>query len=161
MTLLESFDPTTDFFTSNPQLKPFLPPLPSPILWALFLIYHPQSRFSDESLTNRINLVRLDYLKDSSFDPTAYPEVIEFIQSHATPMTHRLLQSWKDKLHERDELANSLSYSLENFELIDKLLITYPKLWEGYELVNKKLMEENQGKTKGDIRQSLIEEGKI
>jgi hypothetical protein len=156
--MLESFDPSEDFFKLNPQLKAIFPSHPSKVMWALFLIYHPLSKFADESLETRIELVSKDF---HPIDPSLYPTEIEKIISHSTTQPQRLLRSWKDKLDERDKLVSSLPYTLENYETLDKLLITYPKLWDGYELVLKKFSEDSSTRTKGDVRQSLIEEKKI
>lgn len=67
MVLLNSFDITQDFFTSNPQLKILFKSeikLPSSHIWALFLFAHPDSKLFEESPQDRQALIYKDYLAE-------------------------------------------------------------------------------------------------
>ena len=73
MLLLNNFDPSEDFFTSNPQLKILfreecLNKVPSSHMWAVALFAHPSSKLFNESPENRKRLILDDYLNDPSFD---------------------------------------------------------------------------------------------
>lgn len=71
--LLDNFDPFSDFWEANPQLKilfrdEYEAHVPSQHMWALFLFAHPASKFFNETPAARKNLIEQDYLmRDDSF----------------------------------------------------------------------------------------------
>lgn len=67
MILLNSFDPSQDFWTSNPQLRILFKDqldISSSHFWALFLYAHPDSKFYNESPEDRKALIFKDYLAE-------------------------------------------------------------------------------------------------
>jgi hypothetical protein len=71
MLLLNNFDPSQDFWLSNPQAQIIFADYvntPSSHMWAALLYAHPESKLFNESPTSRRLLIIEDYLKDPSFD---------------------------------------------------------------------------------------------
>lgn len=71
MLLLSNFDPTQDFWATNPQAQilfaAYYPHTPSSHMWAALLFAHPESKLFNESPTSRRILIAQDYLKDPDF----------------------------------------------------------------------------------------------
>lgn len=166
MILLDSFDPYTNFWETNPQLrilfhKEFDSAVPSKVMWALFLYAHPSSKFFEEPPTTRLSLIKNDFLQDPSFEINDYSETLSLIYEHTLTKAQRSLSIWERKLHERDELISSIPYTLDNFEQVDKLVTNSQKLWDQYIKIQEALTKEQEGKTEGDIEESLSEKGVI
>jgi hypothetical protein len=65
--------------------------------------------------------------------------------------------NWEKKLHERDEFINSLSYSLDTYEDLDKMMKLTTSMWDQYESIKDRLTKEKSSSTEGDIEESLSE----
>lgn len=65
--------------------------------------------------------------------------------------------NWEKKLHERDEFINSLSYSLDTYEDLDKMMKLTTSMWDQYESIKDRLTKEKSSNTEGDIEESLSE----
>jgi hypothetical protein len=160
MTLLTNFDPYQDFFSSNPQLKVLFSKhlsTPSSHMWALFLFAHPDSKFFNESPEDRKSLIYKDYLKeDPTFDWDEYSPLIEVLNTYVLTKAQRALMRWEQALHERDDFMASIPYTVDTFELKDKMMAATPKLWDQYESILERLTKE-QSSTHGDQEESLSE----
>lgn len=164
--LLNSFDPSLDFWFENPQLKILFSKenkdnVPSHIMWALFLYCHPDSKFIDEDEKNRSKLIREDYLQDPTFNFKDYSSTINKILDSLPSKAARMLVSWKKKLEEREDLISNIEYTLDTFEMVDKLLANSSKLWDQYEAVEKKYLSEKEHRVQGEIEESLLEQRKF
>jgi hypothetical protein len=162
--LLNNFDLESDFWDSNPEMKILFKKYkdtPSKVMWGLFLIYHPESKFSEEDENTRISLVKDDFLEDKSFKISDYEDLIQIIKDSVLTRAERRLLSWKKKLEERDVFEDTLSYTTETFEVVDKVLTQGAKLWDAYETVISRYNKEKEGRTTGDIQESLSEQGTI
>lgn len=166
MVLLNNFDPSEDFWKSNPQMKilfarEFKEKVPSSHMWALFLFSHPESRFFNESPEDRRSLIFTDYLlKDPTFKWDTYAETLSTLETKVLSKAERALMRWEQALHERDDFIASLPYNLDHFEAKDKMMSVTPKLWDQYESILERLTKEKT-KTHGDIEESLSEKGEI
>lgn len=127
-------------------------------MWALFLFIHPDSKFFQESTKTRKELIFKDYLSsDKSFSWDKYEDLLKFIQEKLLTKAERSLMNWEKKLHERDEFINSLSYSLDTYEDLDKMMKLTTSMWDQYESIKDRLTKEKSSSTEGDIEESLSE----
>lgn len=69
----------------------------------------------------------------------------------------RLLMSWKKKIDERNSLMDSLEYTLENFESIDKLVANTEKLFKQYKAIKEEVERQDEAEitTEGGSMLSL------
>ena len=159
MTLLNNFDTSSNFWESNPQMKilfaeEFKKKVSSSHMWGLFLYAHPSSKLYNESPSIRKSIILKDFAKDLAFDD--YKETLSKIERFVLTKAEKLLSTWERKLHERDEFINEQQYSIETYDILDKMLGVTPKLWDQYFSILKQLSEESS-KTFGDVEESLIE----
>lgn len=56
----------------------------------------------------------------------------------------RLLMTWKKKIDERNELVNSIEYTLENFETVDKLITNTDKVFKQYQTVKAEVEKQDE-----------------
>lgn len=69
---------------------------------------------------------------------------------------------WKKKLEERDELIQSLEYTEENFEKLDKLLTNGKAIWERYMACVKEYKKSlDSVTTTGGEVESLMDKGEL
>lgn len=161
--LLTSFDPFSDFYQTNPQLKiifksEYENKVPSSHMWALFLYAHPESKFYDESPSTRKELIFRDFLhQDSSFSWDDYESTILTIEEKCLTKAQRALMRWEKALHDRDDFFASIPYSESTYELKDKMLANTPKLWDQFQAVQTLLAKEQASKTHGDLEESFLE----
>lgn len=178
MILIDSFDIFSDFWKSNPQLRVLFKEeydnkVPSEIMWALFLYYHPKSKFFNEAPATRLKLIKSDYLNESSslvrdksnlsksneriFELSDYEAIADKIKQFVLSKAERSLLLWEQKLHERDALIAQIPYTMENFEDLDKLVTNSGKIWDQYFKIQDQLSKEQETRTEGDIEESLSE----
>lgn len=162
--MISSFEIFDDFWLTNPELKILLKEdahIPSKIMWALLLYIHPKSKFFNESPSTRLKLIQQDYLQDPSFSLSDYSQTLDRIKSLILTKAERSLALWEQKLSERDALIAEIPYTLENFEVVDKLVTNSQKLWDQYFKIQDALSKESETKVEGDIEESLTEKGLI
>lgn len=155
------FDLTSNFFDNSQYRVIFKDDIntPSEVMWALMLIYHPKSEYYEMPLSSRINLV----LKDqgiSGYDITTHQPTIDKIQLIYLTKTQMSLFNWEKKLEERDAFIASHPYDANTYEMLDKLMSSTPKLWDQFFSLQKQL-EKEEGKTRGDIEESLTDKNII
>lgn len=157
-----TLDPTSDFW-SNLQLravhKEEYPDTPSEVMWALYLIFHPSSEYYEMPLKSRISLVTTDII-GKEYDVTPHTPTIEKIQQLSLTKTQYALFNWEKKLEERDQFIASQPYDFSTYEALDKMMAQTSKLWDQYFSLVKQL-EKDQGKTRGDVEESLSDRGII
>lgn len=161
--LLNNWDLDSDFYNDS-QIKLIfkeeLASIPSSIMWALMLYHHPDSKYYQLEPHSKLALIEKDYLK-ASLDLSLYSETIAKIELFTMSKTKRLLKNWEDDLEERDAFMKSLPYNETNFEIKEKLLSNRLKLWEQYLVILKKVQEEEESQSFGDVELSLTERGLI
>jgi len=52
--------------------------------------------------------------------------------------------TWKKKIDERNELVNSIEYTLENFETVDKLITNTDKVFKQYQTVKAEVEKQDE-----------------
>lgn len=129
----------------------------SAIMWAIFLVYDPDSELFNFELKEKIKLVSRDFL-DFPFKEEDYKNVIDaYISTKLTP-ARRQLYVWNRKLDEKTAYLETLTYE-DNADQIEKLLSTNDKLFKDYESILKRIEQESSGKVQGDAEESLREKG--
>lgn len=134
----------------------------SRILWGIYLIYHPSSKFFNLPQADKERLVSTDYLKDSKFKWKDYSKEIALFQSLILSPAKRALIQWNNMMEERTEFMNKEAYTADNWEMKDKMAIATPKLYAEYDRISKSLEEEGEeGVVKGGGEESANEKGLI
>lgn len=162
MTILDNFDPFSDFWISNPQARIFFKEeyessVPSSDMWALFLFYHPSSKLFNESPSSRKKLILSDYPVSPDFSFEKYSSTVEKIKKYSLSRAELMLLNWATKLHERDDFIESVPYSADTFKMLDSMIDVTPSMWKQYETIRKLLSQEQEGVVVGDQEESLSE----
>jgi hypothetical protein len=123
------------------------------------LIYHPDSVFSQDSFSTRLELIQNEYYEN--FDVEEHKELIDLFRSKLLTRKQRSLQVWANKLDERDEFLNSLEYSKENMDLIETLLKNNKSIQESYAAAEKAAQKESEEITYGNVIESVSDQHKI
>lgn len=166
MVLINNIDPFTDFYESNPESKIFFAEeyeaqVPSSHMWAVALFTHPSSKLFNEPPSIRKKLIAQDYLKDPNFDFSKLETTVNKFKQFCLTKTERLLVNWEKKLYERDELIDSIPYTADTYDILDKMIDKTPKMWNQYFSILDLLDKESKGKIEGDVEESLTEKGDI
>jgi hypothetical protein len=171
MNILNNFSIDADFWEVNPQLKVAFSGIAkkrnsSKIMWAMALVFHPDSKFSNTSLEYRIKTVQEDYLKKVVVDWDDYKEEIEKFQHLTMTKAQRTLYNWEMELEKRAAFLSAIDYDIStDFTLIEfkeKLLASTEKLWKQLRTCMKDVQDETaKSQTKGGAVKSASEEGTI
>lgn len=164
MLLLNSFDPYTDFWESNPQAKILFAnytSLPSSHMWAALLFAHPESKLFNESPSSRRTLIAQDYLKDPSFSWDQLTPLIEDIKRLTLTKAQQLYLNWEKRMYEREAFMDSVSYSPDTYQMKEQMAKETPKLWQSFFQIQELLEKEKSSHTEGDIEESLSEKNVI
>jgi hypothetical protein len=168
-----NFDIDTDFYDENPHFK-ILSPFKrlwdkskkeaSKQMWAIFLYCdgHPSKNpLYNLGKEDRKREIENGYFK-INWDDKTVKECIEAWDTVVLTDAERSMKSWRDKLMERDEFLNSVSYDLDSAEMLDKLLANTPKLWEMFKKTRDEfLKEERELVGKGSRKMTLSEKAEI
>lgn len=139
----------------------------SKFMWALALVYHPESKFSNTSLEYRIRLVQEDYLGSKMLiDWDKYQEEIKTFQKLTMTKAQRFLYHWEQELEKRTELLKSIQYDISTdmalIEFKEKLMASTEKLWKQLRTCMKDVADEKaKAQTHGGAQKSASEEGLI
>ena len=164
MNLVNSFDIFENFY-SDSQLKTifneeYANKVPSSHMWALVLYSHPESKYYSQLPHSRRLLIEQDYLKHTlKWDE--YSETLSKMEDFLLTKPQRLLKGWESKLEERDQFIAALPYNAETYEMLDKMMSSTAKMWDQYFSILKKVSQETDSTSQGDIELSLSEQGLI
>lgn len=158
-----------DPFILYPQIaESFIQALPShptlskqKLFWAMALLTDNQSKYFNQPIQQAKQLIAKDFLKDPEFDFDTLTEAKELYKEFCLTPPRRLLLIWKEKIDERNELISSIKYSLDTFEILDKLVTNSDKILSHYQKVKKEVDAEELNKqdaiTHGGAVESLLE----
>lgn len=132
----------------------------SKIMWGVVLMFHPKSDYSDIEFLDRLKFVKDDYLGDINFDLDELEEIIDIFKKHCLTREQRFLSNLAKKLDERDAYLESLPYTIDNFETLEKALKNSKDIMNQY-LVVKSLVEQEDDATYGSVVESASEKGDI
>lgn len=130
----------------------------SKIMWALHLMYHPESDYYELPLKVKQELISTDYLDGEPFDPSAFKNVLDKIIKYNFTKSQASMLAWETKLEERDAFMATQPYDFNTYDALDKMLGQTYKLWGQYFSIKKQL-ENDEGRTSGDIEESLADKG--
>lgn len=160
--ILDSFDISADFFKVNQQLAIMFPGIDSSTMWAITLIYHPQSKFRNVSFPERKKIIEEDYLlKELDIEDEKIAKAIEVFNKHCLTKKQQFLNNWERKLEEREEFIGNIEYNANTYELLDKMMASTQKLWQQYFQCLKDVNEEASTYVTGNSIESLSESGEI
>jgi len=131
----------------------------SALMWAIFLIYDPDSEFFNFELQDKVDMVSKDFLT-FKFKESDYKEIISFYTANLMTAAKRQLYVWNRKLDEKTNYLETLTYETDS-EIIEKLLASNKKLYDDYEAISKRMEQEQSGVVKGGAEESLSEQGTI
>ncbi len=132
----------------------------SQIMWALALYTDTGSFLKELSDSEKKELIVQDYTK-GKFDFKKYQDQIKSWEIFKTPM-QKQLEQWKRLMNEKNKLLEEIKFSLENWEEVEKMLLSNDKLQAAYDKLVSRLAEEaDNGTTKGEQEESLSEKGII
>lgn len=164
--MLDNFDINSDFY-SNPILKVLFAKeheskVPSKHMWAMMLLVHPKSKFSDFDQDTSKSLIHKDYLKsDPKFDWDNYKDIISKIIECLPTAPERFLATWKKKLSEINSFINAQPYNENTYEMLTKIMKDFHPMMKQYREIEKEYQKEVESVTRGAIEESLTEKGII
>lgn len=175
MNLLNNFDIKSNFWKINPQLcilgefaslydadKSKDKSESSKIMWAIALILDTESKFFNLPVDERKRVVAKDYLKSPSFDFGSYkPQMNAYEKLTMTPAKRQLVE-WSRIMDEKSELLKTLNYTVETWEIIEKMLKSNKDLYAELQRISELLINEGErGIMKGGSEESATEAGDI
>ena len=133
--------------------------VPSNIMWALFIFQHPSSDIYNFPNAEKKRIIKEDFLKSETFNVDNYSKTLKKIRM-MLPKHTRMLIEWEAKLEEIDEFIDSKKISEDTVEMVMKIMKDKKSLWDQYHAI-KKLVEQHNSTSVGDIEESLLEQGSI
>lgn len=129
----------------------------SQIMWALALYTDFGSYFKDLTPEERDKLIKDDY----KVDITKYKDLVKAWEVFKSPI-QKQMEQWSKFIIEKNTMMDTIKMDLDNWEDIEKMLLSNEKLYKSYEILQSRLAEEsNSGVVKGDQSESLSEKGMI
>lgn len=173
MGILNNFATDVNFWKVNPQL--IIPEVfnklykedkskdkadSSQIMWAIALIYDPESKFINIPLKDRKTLVLKDYLKNPKQElPQKAVELYEHL--NITPAKRQLIE-WSRIMDEKSEFLRTKKYNEATWDMIEKMLSSNTKLYSELERISDMLEREGgEGVVKGGTMESASEKGDL
>jgi uncharacterized protein YecA (UPF0149 family) len=173
-TILNNFHINSDFWEQNSHfllLDPFKTfykndksrkkKRSSKIMWAIALLVHPLSKFSDSSYEKRKEIIIEDFLDFETLDwDTKYSQLLDAFKEHAMTRKQVIVSMWGDKLDERMDMLSETKYTIENAEELDKAMARTEKIWNVYMQALKDLDDESShNQVQGGAEESAEEKG--
>lgn len=161
-------NPSLDFFEQNPEFR-FREPCvsllkenpkdASNIMWAVYMLEDPSSEFYRLPLDLRKQEIELNYLKDNKFDWDKYKTVIDGYPQLVFSKEKALFKIWSDKLEQLTNHLKTLDFTKDKeSDKALKIMDRMSKIWDGYEKVkNKMVEEESKTNLRGGAKQSARE----
>lgn len=158
-----------DFWMLNHEIK-YLSPFSnlvdlensSRIMWAIYLVIDPNSKFARLPQELKEEEVINNYLKIDNFKFSDYEEYIIAYKELLLTKTQRLYIEWENKLEERNKFIAEYKYDIDTFEMLDKMMASTSKMWEQYfKIKDQMIEEENKSQLKGGRKESKSERGEI
>jgi hypothetical protein len=157
------------FWEVNPEFK-FIPPYDafytsikdkkktSMVMWAIYLLCDLKSPKIRLRLDEREEEIKTFFIKDSEFTFTRYQELIDAYPKVVLSKIQRELKVWHDKIEERNKFLESVTYDMNTFEALDKMMKDSKPIWEAFGKVYKEYQEENiETRARGGREESFSE----
>jgi hypothetical protein len=161
-------NPSIDFFEQNPELKfrePCVtllkqyPKEASSIMWAIYMLEDPSSEFYRLPMDLRKKEIETNYLKNEKFDWSKHQLVIDAYPQLVFSKEKALFKIWSDKLEDLTTHLKGLDFTKDKeSDKALKIMDRMSKIWDGYEKVkNKMVEEESKTNLRGGAKQSARE----
>lgn len=161
-------NPSIDFFEQNPEFK-FREPCvtllkqdpvnASKVMWAIYMLEDPSSEFYRLPIDLRKQEIEVNYLKDEKFKWNKYQTVIDGYPQLVFSKEKALFKIWSDKLEELTTHLKTLDFTNDKeSDKALKIMDRMSKIWDGYEKVKTKMVEEDsKTNLRGGAKQSARE----
>jgi|688.fasta_scaffold06724_18 hypothetical protein len=130
----------------------------SEVMWAIFLfcdIKSPKIRLRKDE---REEDIKKYFLKDDTFSFEYHQDLIDAYPKVVMTKIQRELKVWQDKIEERNKFLETVSYSLDTFEALDKMMKDSKLIWESFGKIYKEYQEENiETRARGGREESFTE----
>jgi hypothetical protein len=128
----------------------------SKIFWSLILDFHPRSVYKNLGTLDRRSKIEIEYL-DFELDWKLLEDLSNTLREMCLTKAERYLYAWEQKLDERQALLESIPYSLNNYEDLDKMMAVTDKMWKQYQSCLKDVLDE-ESKLEGEAVESISEQ---
>lgn len=130
----------------------------SEVMWAIFLfcdIKSPKIRLRKDE---REEDIKKYFLKDDTFSFEYHQDLIDAYPKVVMTKIQRELKVWQDKIEERNKFLETVSYSLDTFEALDKMMKDSKLIWESFGKIYKEYQDENiETRARGGREESFTE----
>lgn len=177
MKLVERINVDENFWILNPEVKYFSPftqlfdedlsknkEKSSKIMWAIFLFTDPASKFNRLAAEDKEVEIKNNYLKDEdfTFEEDTVKLYVEAYKNLLLSKAQREFLNWERKIEERNKFLAGLTYDVDTFDTLDKMLVNSSKIWEQYQKIKAQMEEEDsKSQLKGGRKESKSERGEI
>lgn len=164
--MIQDFNIEDDFY-ADPQAKLLFKEehdkkIPSKHMWALTLLVHPKSKFSDLDGPAAKSIIHKDYLEsDTKFKWENHADTIIKIIDSLPTAPERFLATWKKKLAEINSFLNSKPYDETTYEMLSRIMKEFHPMMKQYREIEKEYQKETELSTRGGVAESLSEKGII
>lgn len=172
--MIQVFNLATNFWTSNPGVRflPFFKELhdndetenkekSSKAMWGAvtYLLENKINTYYRMSKSQRLSQIKKNIDPDFRISRKYYKDILKHVEFELISKMQRRINKLWQKLEERDKLLDETEYTLDNAELLDKLILNMTKLNGALTMLEEQLAKsEKTGRNKGDYRESLSEQ---
>jgi hypothetical protein len=130
----------------------------SMVMWAIYLLCDINSPKIRLRIDEREEEIKTFFIKDPEFTFTRYQHLIEAYPKVVLSKIQRELKVWHDKIEERNKFLESITYDMNTFEALDKMMKDSKPIWEAFGKVYKEYQEENiETRARGGREESFSE----
>ena len=130
----------------------------SKLMWAIAMLLHPDSDYWGLPTSEKQAQISKAWLDNPNFKWEPHTANIILFKSLCLTPNQRALNVWKEKMEERNQLLDTVPYTLDTLELLDKALVNSIKITDGYNKAVQALnTEKESGTNKGNIEESFFE----
>jgi hypothetical protein len=157
------------FWDVNPEFK-FIAPFDafyksskekkrtSMIMWAIFLLTDLKSPKIRLRKDEREEDIKKFFLEDENFSFEKYQDLLDAYPKVVMTKIQRELKVWQDKIEERNKFLESVTYDMNTFEALDKMMKDSKAIWEAFGKIYKEYQEENiETRARGGREESFTE----
>lgn len=163
--MVKSWETENNFFKSNPHLEILLmdmkKALSNKMIWAIAFYADKNSPlYSYDSLTRR-RLIEENYL-EGKLNWADYESWCETYSERTKNRTERLLDEWSKDLETRRSFMRGAEYSVDTYEMLEKMMGNTYKLMTEYARLLKELGQQgDDGMSEGGAMESLNDQNLI
>ena len=170
MSLLKSFDSTSNFWKLHPQFKTMEPFLgfykadksrekkdSSTIMWGIAFLTDPSSHniWRNIPIDERPDKIAKDFFKKPNFKWEKYTEQVEAYKRNVLSQASKSLLLWEEIMNDRGKTLKAMyktalkNKNIEEITKLDKLLASTPSYYVDYEKIRTSFIEEEDKIARG------------